>query len=170
MIESAAIFLLSACALPGQASSPHFENDILPLLGRHGCNASGCHGKAEGQGGFKLSVLGSDPDADRAAIVKEGRGRRVSPSSPDESLLLRKASGRVAHGGGVKIPSGSEDYQAMRAWIATPRTVGRTPRQRFAPALPIDLKECSELPTSPIVARQSTWARRISPDRSRSCA
>ena len=118
MIESAAIFLLSACALPGQASSPHFENDILPLLGRHGCNASGCHGKAEGQGGFKLSVLGSDPDADRAAIVKEGRGRRVSPSSPDESLLLRKASGRVAHGGGVKIPSGSEDYQAMRAWIA----------------------------------------------------
>jgi hypothetical protein len=30
----------------------HFENDILPILARYGCNSSGCHGKAEGQGGF----------------------------------------------------------------------------------------------------------------------
>src|SRR5262245_7902613 len=34
----------------------HFENDIEPILSRYGCNSSGCHGKAEGQNGFKLSV------------------------------------------------------------------------------------------------------------------
>ncbi|MFO0824209.1 MAG: hypothetical protein U0792_14030 [Gemmataceae bacterium] len=92
-------------AFPSVASAAepfHFENDILPILGRYGCSASGCHAKAEGQGGFKLSVLGSDPDADYAALTKEGRGRRTFPASPDDSLLLRKGSGRLAHGGGTK--------------------------------------------------------------------
>ena len=55
----------------------HFENDIIPIFSRFGCNASGCHGKAEGQNGFKLSVFGFDPPADRRALVMEGRGRRV---------------------------------------------------------------------------------------------
>ncbi len=57
----------------------HFENDILPILSRFGCNSSGCHGKAEGQNGFKLSVFAFDPRADRAALLDEGRGRRIFP-------------------------------------------------------------------------------------------
>src|SRR5688500_1163194 len=56
---------------------PHFENDVTPLLNRHGCNSSGCHGKAEGQNGFRLSVFGFDPLFDYNALVKEARGRRV---------------------------------------------------------------------------------------------
>src|SRR6186997_2668520 len=55
-------------------------------------------------------------------------------------------------------------------FIATPRTVGRTPRQRTRPALPIDSSECSSLPTSPIVARQLMWTFLISPERSRTWA
>ena len=62
------------------ADAFHFENDILPILARYGCNSSGCHGKAEGQGGFKLSVFASDPEADYAALTKEGRGRRTFPA------------------------------------------------------------------------------------------
>src|SRR5436190_1748681 len=49
-------------------------------------------------------------------------------------------------------------------FIAMPRTVGRMPRQRLAPALPIERKLCSSLPTVPIVARQSTCTLRISPE------
>jgi hypothetical protein len=96
----------------------NFENDVIPLLGRFGCNAAGCHGKAEGQNGFKLSVFGFDPAADYAALVKEGRGRRVFPAAPEASLLLAKASGRVPHGGGARIPRTSPDYETLRAWIA----------------------------------------------------
>ncbi len=96
----------------------HFENDIEPILSRFGCNASGCHGKAEGQNGFKLSVFGFDPAADYAALTKEARGRRIFPAAPDHSLLLRKVSGQVAHGGGLRIPAGSVDYETLRAWIA----------------------------------------------------
>jgi hypothetical protein len=103
---------------PAWGADFHFENDILPVLGRYGCNSSGCHGKAEGQGNFKLSVFASDPEADHAALTKEARGRRVFPSSPDESLLLRKATGRTAHGGGAKLSASGEDYRTLRNWIA----------------------------------------------------
>src|SRR5207237_2014105 len=92
----------------------HFENDIEPLFSRYGCNSAGCHGGAEGQNGFKLSVFGFDPAADFAALTKEARGRRVLPAAPDASLLLAKASGAIAHGGGVRIRAGSQDYDTLR--------------------------------------------------------
>jgi hypothetical protein len=102
----------------GEPRRFNFENDIIPLFSRFGCNASGCHGKAEGQNGFKLSVFGFDPGVDYAALTMEGRGRRVFPAAPEHSLLLAKASGRVPHGGGVRISAGSAEYETLRAWIA----------------------------------------------------
>jgi hypothetical protein len=69
-----------------------FERDVIPILSRFGCNGSGCHGKAEGQNGFKLSVFGFDPDADFNAITQEGRGRRIFPAAAEQSLLLQKVS------------------------------------------------------------------------------
>jgi hypothetical protein len=107
-----------------QSRSLHFENDIVPLLSRFGCNASGCHGKAEGQNGFKLSVFGSDPVADYNALVKESRGRRVLPAVPDLSLLLTKPSGAVAHGGGIRIRRESREYATLRAWIVAGMPMG----------------------------------------------
>lgn len=117
-------FLLSllVCCVPSVASAAeplHFENDILPILARHGCSSSGCHGKAEGQGGFKLSIFASDPEADYAALTREGRGRRLFPASPAESLLLRKGTGRAAHGGGTKLPFAGEDYRTLERWIGS---------------------------------------------------
>jgi hypothetical protein len=102
----------------------HFENDVIPLLSRFGCNSSGCHGSALGQNGFKLSVFGSDAPADYAALVKEARGRRVLPAAPEHSLLLAKASGAIAHGGGIRIPHGSREYETLRGWVAAGLPVG----------------------------------------------
>jgi len=102
----------------------HFTNEILPILNRYGCNASGCHGKAEGQNGFKLSVFGFDPAADHAALTQESRGRRVLPSIPEQSLLLLKASGGMPHGGGVRILRGTPEYKTLRDWIAAGMPVG----------------------------------------------
>ncbi len=106
-----------------------FERDIQPLITRAGCNAGACHGKARGQNGFALSLLGFDPDMDYAAIVKEGRGRRLFPAEPESSLLLRKASGSVSHGGGKRLPKESPEYDLVRRWIAsgTPRTPKNAP-------------------------------------------
>lgn len=94
-----------------------FEQNIMPLLSRHQCNSSGCHGKAEGQNGFKLSVFGSDPDQDFEAVVREGRGRRVFAGSPENSLFVRKMSGGIFHGGGARIPPNHPDYITVLRWL-----------------------------------------------------
>jgi hypothetical protein len=96
----------------------HFETDVVPILSRFGCNASGCHGKAEGQNGFKLSVFGFDPVADHVALAVEGRGRRTNPALPQKSLLLQKACGDMPHGGGVRIRKSTDDYRTLANWIA----------------------------------------------------
>jgi hypothetical protein len=112
--------------------SLHFENDILPILSRFGCNSSGCHGKAEGQNGFKLSIFGFDPRADRLALLEEGRGRRIFPPAPDESLMLKKATGSVPHGGGVRIQRASPEYRLLREWIAAGAPEGDAAAPRVA--------------------------------------
>jgi hypothetical protein len=87
----------------------HFRNDVVPIFSKLGCNSGGCHGKASGQNGFKLSVFGFDPQADYDTLVKEARGRRVFPSAPASSLLLTKPTGRVPHGGGRRLEVGSPE-------------------------------------------------------------
>lgn len=94
-----------------------FATEVEPLLSRFGCNSGGCHGKASGQNGFKLSLFGFDTEFDYAALVKEARGRRVFASSPEKSLLLAKASGQVPHGGGKRIEPGSEPYRMLLSWV-----------------------------------------------------
>jgi hypothetical protein len=94
-----------------------FKTEVVPLLSRLGCNAGGCHGKASGQNGFKLSLFGSEPVFDHEAIVREGRGRRIFFAAPAHSLLLLKATGQVAHGGGRRLTAGSVEFQLIRRWI-----------------------------------------------------
>jgi hypothetical protein len=115
---------------PVLAAPPTFERDIQPILTKAGCNAGACHGKARGQNGFQLSLLAYDQEFDHAAIIAEGRGRRVFPANPDGSLLLMKASGRVPHGGGRKLPADGPDYRTVRDWIAAgaPRTPADAPK------------------------------------------
>ncbi|HEY1860967.1 MAG TPA: DUF1549 and DUF1553 domain-containing protein, partial [Gemmataceae bacterium] len=90
-----------------------------------GCNSGGCHGKASGQNGFKISLLGFEPDVDYNALVKEARGRRLLPAAPDYSLLLLKASGKMAHGGGKKLDPDSDEYKLIRRWIASGMPFGK---------------------------------------------
>ena len=94
-----------------------FELDIQPILTARGCNSGPCHGKARGQNGFALSLLGFDADMDYDAIVKQTRGRRLSLASPESSLLLEKAMGLQPHGGGLRFHSSDEDYRLLVRWI-----------------------------------------------------
>jgi Protein of unknown function (DUF1549)/Protein of unknown function (DUF1553) len=96
----------------------NFTNQIVPVFTKLGCNAGGCHGKASGQNGFKLSLLGFEPQVDYNALVKEDRGRRIFPAAPDHSLLLEKASGIIAHGGGKRMDPASDEYRLVRRWVA----------------------------------------------------
>jgi len=115
-----------------------FRTEVMPLLSKHGCNAGGCHGKASGQNGFKLSLFGFDTQFDYEAIAREGRGRRLFLANPDASLFLMKGAGKVPHGGGKRLPPESHDYQVVRRWIAA-----------GAPASAPDVPKVTKLRVSP---------------------
>src|SRR5262245_24035078 len=103
----------------------NFKNDVVPIFTRFGCNAGSCHGKSGGQNGFALSLLGFEPDEDYESLVKEARGRRVMVTAPESSLLLMKASGRMPHGGGIKLRSDSPQYRIVQRWIEQATPMGR---------------------------------------------
>lgn len=102
----------------------NFRTGILPVLTKAGCNTGACHGAATGRGGFKLSLLGYDPDEDFYRITRERAGRRVALDSPESSLLLRKPSKQVAHEGGRKLPADSAGYTKIKQWIAAGAPLG----------------------------------------------
>jgi hypothetical protein len=94
-----------------------FANQVVPVFTKLGCNAGGCHGKASGQNGFKLSLFGFEPAEDYDSLLKESRGRRILATAPDNSLLLLKPTGQVPHGGGKRLEKGSPAYTLLRRWI-----------------------------------------------------
>ena len=106
-----------------------FERDVQPIMTRFGCNSGPCHGKARGQNGFALSLLGYDSDFDFASLTQDARGRRVFPAAPESSVLLRKATGQMPHGGGRRLSANEPAHEALIRWVAggMPRTPAGQP-------------------------------------------
>jgi hypothetical protein len=100
------------------AESISFNNDVMAVLSKAGCNAGACHGNANGKGGFKLSLRGEDPETDFLVLTRDQFGRRTQPLDPEESLVLLKATAQIAHEGGRRFQSGSREYEILRQWIA----------------------------------------------------
>ena len=106
--------LVSSCA----AELPvNFKNEIVPVFTKSGCNTGGCHGKADGQNGFRLSLLGFYPEEDYDFIVHEDRGRRIFLGDPEFSLLVQKPTNVLPHGGGKRLDRDSYEGQLLVRWI-----------------------------------------------------
>jgi hypothetical protein len=113
---------------PRSARPWDFAADIVPILTRSGCNTGGCHGKADGQNGFHLSLYGYDPAGDFESVARADGQRRLSRIAPAESLFLTKATGVVAHGGGRRFVPGSQVHHTLLDWIeaGAPLRSGKT--------------------------------------------
>src|SRR6266545_1900678 len=117
-----AYLIASAVALAAPRASsaadvPSFNNDVMPLLTKAGCNQGACHGKGAGQNGFRLSLRGFAPDQDYKWITREFSGRRLDRTKPEESLLLRKATGQTPHEGGRLFGPNSREYALLLDWL-----------------------------------------------------
>ncbi|WP_437184920.1 DUF1549 domain-containing protein [Planctomicrobium sp. SH668] len=113
--------LVSVTCSVTQMDVPHewnFNNHVLPILTKAGCNMGACHGTLAGKGGFRLSLRGYDPNKDYFNIVLQDRGRRVEFADPGRSLVLAKPSGGLPHKGGVRIDTESRDYRILAEWIS----------------------------------------------------
>jgi hypothetical protein len=110
----------SATAVVRVAAAPRawdFAEDVVPVLTRSGCNMGACHGKADGQNGFHLSLLGYDPAGDYQALCREVLARRIDRLAPERSLILAKATGQTPHAGGPRIAKGGVEYRTIVDWI-----------------------------------------------------
>jgi hypothetical protein len=100
---------------------PHdwsFRNHVEAVLAKTGCSSGACHGAQAGKNGFKISLLGYDPEGDFQTITRQARGRRIVPSDPGRSLLLTKPTGAIPHKGGLRFSVDSRDYRVLVEWIA----------------------------------------------------
>jgi len=113
--------LLAALASPVAASpaeeSISYNRDVQAVFSRLGCNGGQCHGAVQGKNGFRLSLFGADPALDFDRLLHADGGRRLNVFDPEQSLLLQKATGQVAHQGGVRTSRGSAEYRILRDWI-----------------------------------------------------
>ena len=137
-----ALLLSSIFAAP----SADFDNDIIPILTKAGCNTAACHGSAAGRGEFKLSLYGGDPARDYDAIVRQHQGRRINHRRPVASLLLAKPTGELEHGGDVRLDADGSHVAAIETWIeqGAERNVGD-----------VKLARLEVLPTDAVLAKTS---------------
>lgn len=110
---------LALIAAPSQADEPvSFRREVMAILSRAGCNQGVCHGNQQGKGGFKLSLRGEDPDKDLAALTRDQLGRRINLARPEQSLILLKATGQVAHEGGLRFATSSTEHRLLLRWLS----------------------------------------------------
>lgn len=115
------ILILSQCsivrAVDVQPVRVDFDTHIIPLLTKHGCNSGACHGAAAGRGGLRMSLYGSNALFDYENLVLELKGRRVNLGRPAQSLIFRKPTELLSHGGGQRFESDSESGRLLKLWI-----------------------------------------------------
>ena len=95
-----------------------FVRDIMPILGKAGCNAGTCHGAEKGRNGFKLSLRGYDANFDYEQIVEDIAGRRIDRKEPANSLVLLKPTMGVPHEGKMAFDEKSRLYRLLYQWVS----------------------------------------------------
>ena len=91
---------------------PDFQQHVVPLMGKLGCNGRACHGSFQGQGDLRLSLFGYDFQMDHDAL----KGR-LETDSPTNSFVLEKATLATPHKGGKRMEIGSWEYNVFLSWI-----------------------------------------------------
>lgn len=108
---------VSATVSGVEKTATNFARDIIPILSKTGCNQGACHASQYGKGEFKLSLFGYAPEQDHPQFVRDWQQRRVSFVDPASSLILKKATLQVSHGGGQRFRIGSFEYEQMLDWL-----------------------------------------------------
>ena len=111
-------FLMLSALITNAVEPTDFDTQVMPVLTKAGCNAGACHGAAAGRGGFHLSLYGSRPGDDFEAITLELESRRIDRQQPDNSLLLKKATETINHGGGTRLDIDGPGYNILFQWLA----------------------------------------------------
>src|SRR3954452_7970590 len=97
------------------ADNTPFSKSLYPVFEDAGCR--GCHMSDGVASATRLQF--PEPGSPDARVDAFGKSlvRLVDQKAPENSLLLRKTTARIAHAGGQRIKPGSPEEAALRAWI-----------------------------------------------------
>jgi len=87
-------------------------------------NGGGCHARRAVRTA-QDSLLGFEPKSITRRWSRKRAGGASFRPAPDYSLLLRKATGQLPHGGGKRMEVGSDEYKLIRRWIAAGMPFGK---------------------------------------------
>jgi hypothetical protein len=110
------VLVLAVLALTWPAAAaPDFVRDVYPVFEKALCRT--CHSD-DGVGSTTRLQFPRDK-ASAAEITNFGLRLRafVDAAHPDQSLLFRKPTLRIPHGGGERIAKGSPEESVLRAWV-----------------------------------------------------
>ena len=148
------VFFFGATFLArGQTVS--FRESVYPMLQSAGCPA--CHNLNGVASATRLHFPDADASADRVEAFGRSLAALVDREHPENSLLFRKPTRRVAHGGGVRIKPGSPEEAILTGWI---QVLSRMPEKELADALNYGTKEFADMkPGQGAVLRRLTHSQ-----------
>jgi hypothetical protein len=112
------IFLLGA-RLCGQSTpdSGFFQNKLYPVFEKAQCRQ--CHNDNGVGSTTRLQFPPEDATADEVSRFGLRLKVLVDAAHPEQSVLFRKPTNRIAHTGGERIHPGSEEERILRQWVET---------------------------------------------------
>ncbi len=112
-------FIMSLLALAGTAvfagDDPSFFKTLYPVMQQAGCPA--CHNRNGVASATRLHFPEANASPDRIEAFGRSLVVLVNHDHPEQSLLLRKPTMRIAHTGGLRIKPGTPQEAALIAWV-----------------------------------------------------
>jgi hypothetical protein len=121
---------LTCLAWVASGQTSPFSRSLYPILQNAGCSA--CHNPDGVASATRLRFPPPTASADRIEAFGKHLVILVDRDHPEDSLLLKKPTKRVAHGGGERIKPGTVEEAALKDWI---RTLLALPDDQLALAL-----------------------------------
>ena len=109
-----ALAVLTCCSL-AQAEEVSFARSVYPVFEKAGCPA--CHNSNGVASGTRLHFPEEGASADRLDAFGKSLIILVDRQQPENSLLFKKPTQRVSHGGGQRIKPGSPEEATLLAWV-----------------------------------------------------
>jgi hypothetical protein len=97
------------------AADDSFAQTLLPVLNQAGC--AGCHNRNGVASATRLHFPETVLSKERIEEFGKSLVVLVDRAHPEQSLLLKKPTRRIAHAGGLRIAPGSPEEATLIAWI-----------------------------------------------------
>ena len=154
-MRSGLVVILYCATFLAVGQTVSFRESVYPMLQSAGCPS--CHNLNGVASATRLHFPDADASADRVEAFGRSLAALVDREHPENSLLFRKPTRRVAHGGGVRIKPGSPEEAILTGWI---QVLSRMPEKELADALSYGTKEFADMkPGQGAVLRRLTHSQ-----------